>query len=472
MTGIRRLGQACAIACALSLAGGAQAMSLSEAIAAAYESNPDLLAARANLRAADEAVNQARAGLRPRVDGAVSYGAQRTDGRGRPADSTDAFRAGLDATQPLYDGGRTQNTVRARIANVSAARARLAALEQNVTLDVVNAYLDILAEQEFVRLAQNNVRVISEQLRAAQDRFEVGEVTRTDVSQAQARLAEANANLIVTQGRLDRARQAFVRVVGAEPRNLTQPTVTPPLPGSMSDAVTMALENHPLSIAARFDEAAASRDIRARIGELLPTVSLGASADYGDSVFDSGRRLPGGGRSGADRDTSLSVNLRAAIPLYQGGAEYSRVREAQARASAARAELTTTARERQNLAEAAWTELQVARANIRANRERVAAATLAFEGVREEANVGARTTLDVLDAEQEVLDASVRLVASVRDEFIAAYSLLSATGGLTTAALDIPVDVYDPDVNFDANAARFIGFERTEDTVWEELWRP
>lgn len=472
MTGVLRLAQACALSLGLVAPGATLAMSLEDAIATAYETNPELLAARANLRAVDESVNQARAGLRPRLSGSLSYGGQFSDSRSTPSDTRDDFRAGLDATQPLYDGGRTQNTVRARIADVSAARARLAALEQTVTLDVVNAYLDILAEQEFVQLARNNVRVISEELRAARDRFEVGEVTRTDVSQAQARLAEANANLSITEGRLDSARQAFRRVVGAEPRNLIQPRATPPLPGSMQEAVTLALENHPLAIAARFDEASAAREIRARIGELLPSVSLGATVDYGDTFLDGGRRLPGGGRSGPDQATSATVGLRAQIPLYQGGAEYSRIRQAQEQASAARADLTTVARERQRLAESAWTELQVARANIRANRERVEASQLAFEGVREEANVGTRTTLDVLDAEQELLDARVRLVASIRDEYVASYSLLSAVGALTTAALDIPVVVYDPDVNFEANNARFGGFERTEDTVWEELWRP
>jgi outer membrane protein len=466
MTGGRRLALFCALAMLASATGGAKALTLSEAIATAYETNPELLAARANLRGADERVNQARAGLRPRVDGFIDYGVRHSDGKNINSDSNDEWRIGLDATQPLYDGGRTQNSVRARISDVSAARARLAALEQVVTFDVVTAYLDILAEQEFVRLADNNVRVIAEQLRAAQDRFEVGEVTRTDVSQAEARLAESSANLSIAQGRLDNARQAFRSVVGSEPLNLSIPQSLPPLPQSMEEAVTLALENHPLSIAARFDEESAARDIRVQMGDLLPTVSLQAGVDYGDSIFDTTR----GGRP--DADTTAVVSLRADVPLYQGGAEYSRIREAQALASAARADLTTVARERRQVAEAAWTELQVARANIRANRERVDAAQLAFEGVREEANVGSRTTLDVLDAEQELLDARVRLVASIRDESVAAYGLLSAIGALTTAELQTPVDVYDPDENYAVNNARFIGFERTEDTVWEEIWRP
>ncbi len=465
-TAVRTIRRAflAATAWALCAAAMAQADTLADAFAAAYETNPELIEARANLRAVDERVNQARAGLRPSLNSQLEYGGDVTN---RPAGQrdnfNDPFRASVTASQPLYDGGRTQNATRGRIADVSAARARLTALEQRVLLDVARAYADVLRDLEFVSLAENNVRVIAEQLRASEDRFEVGEVTRTDVSQARARLAAARANLTSTTGQLERSRQNYRLVVGAEPLNLRLLPPPPDLPRSLDEAVTLALESHPEIVAARFDETSASRDVRVAIGELLPRVSLDGTVAYGDTgVF----------KDNSVDSTSASVTARVTIPLYQGGAEYSRIRQAQALASRARAGITTQARSRQQLAEAAWTELQVARANIRSNREGVEAAQLAFDGVREEAIVGSRTTLDVLDAEQELLDTRTQLVASVRDEFVAAYGLLSTVGRLTAADAGLAVTAYDPDVNYAENNARRIGYPDSQDTVWEQLWRP
>jgi outer membrane protein len=456
----------CAALMAVGMAADAGAMTLEEAFATAYETNPELIAARAALRATDEGVAQARAGLRPRVDITADYGVDWRDD-GSSSDSNDPFALNLNATQPLYDGGQTTNNVRAAIADVSSARARLEALEQEILFDVVTAYMDILRDRENVRLAQNNVRVITEEVRASQDRFEVGEVTRTDVSQAQARLAEADANLATARGALDRSQQNFELVVGADPAGLTGPPALPPVPASRDEALRIALESHPLILAARFDENAAESIIRAQIGGLLPSVDLGGSVGYDDTdVFINPDFNALGER------TSASVRLRATIPLYQGGAQYSRVRQAQAGASQARANITTVARQRRQLVEAAWTELLVARANIRSVREQVEAQQLAFEGVREEAIVGSRTTLDVLDAEQELLSARVRLVESQRNEYVAHYGLLAAIGSLTMADLDIQTVAYDPDISYERNNDRLFGFEQTEDTVWEEIWRP
>ena len=426
--GTRGAGLA-ALLLGVGLAAEAGAMSLEEAFATAYETNPELIEARAGLRATDESVAQARAGLRPQVSVNTDYGAAWTNdaiGESR----RDPFNLSLDATQPLYDGGRTQNDVRASVADVSAERARLNALEQQILFDVVSAYMDIQRDQENVSLAQNNVRVIAEQLRASEDRFEVGEVTRTDVSQARARLAEAQANLASARGALENSRDAFTEVVGAEPINLAPPGAIPPLPGSLDEALTDALENHPLILAARFDETAAELQIRSEIGGLLPQVSLDGSVGYSDQgiLTDGGRTQLGGGDQ-----TSATARLRVEVPLYQGGAQYSRIRQAQALASQARAGITTEARDRRRLVEDAWTQLQVARANIRSVREQVEAQRLAFEGVREEAIVGSRTTLDVLDAEQELLQARVRLIESIRDEYVAAYGLLATVGRLTMA---------------------------------------
>lgn len=462
----RTFTMAAALAVAVSLAfahAPARADTLAEALAAAYETNPQLIAARAGLRATDEQVNQARAGMRPRVSGTIGYDLEATDGSRLGADRSDPFSAGVEASQSLYDGGQTFNAVRGRIADVSAARARLAGAEQDVLLAAVQAYVDVLRDEEFVDLARNNVRVIAEQLRASEDRFEVGEVTRTDVSQARARLAEANANLASFSGQLERSRQIYREVIGTEPQTLASVPPLPPLPVSQEEAVAVALENHPEVIAARFEEISAARDVRAQIGGLLPSVSLRSSVGYNDSGIFANR----------DSDqTSASIGVQATIPFYQGGAQYSRVRQAQALASEARATITTAARNRRRATEAAWSDLLVARATIRAGREQVEAAQLAFEGVREEAIVGSRTTLDVLDAEQELLNARTQLVASIRDEYVAGYNLLAAVGALTAADRGLTVAAYDPEINYDDVNDRSFGFEPTDDTVWEEFWRP
>lgn len=442
------------------------AMTLADAFATAYETNPNLAAARARLQATDETVTQARGGMRPTVRGFTSYGLNSdyvSSGVARGTSTGDPFSVGLEASQPLYDGGQTTNSVRARLADVSAARARLTDLEQQVLLQVVTAYMDIRRDTENLALAQNNVRVLNEQLRATQDRFEVGEVTRTDVSQARARVAESQSNLSLAEGRLDISRQRFRQVVGVDPVDLRAPPPLPELPRSIDDALQMALNNHPAIVAARFDDSAASSDVRAAIGSLLPSVSLDGSASLNDSgVFD----------NNTIQRRNAQVLLRATVPIYQAGVEYSRIRQSQALASAARAGITTEARARQLEVESAWTELATARAAIVSERQRVAAAQLAFEGVREEALVGSRTTLDVLDAEQELLDARVRLVEALRSEYVAGYTLLAAVGGLTVADLGVDAVIYDPLISFERNNERLVGFEATEDTVWEEFWRP
>jgi outer membrane protein len=461
----KAIGRSLILAILLGAPAGAGAVSLNEALAAAYESNPDIVAARASVQAVDETVNQARAGFRPQASADASYGLgwNSNPGFGR-SETTDPFNTGVSVSQPIFDGGRTLNSVRARTADVLAARARLTQLEQSVFFDVVTAFLDVKRDIQFEELARNNVRVIAEELRASEDRFSVGEVTRTDVSQARARLAESNANLASVTGQLERSRQNFRARVGLEPVNLGPNPAMPPLPQSLDEARAIALENHPLIAAVRADESAASSDVRAAIADLLPEVAAVASVDFSDDTVL---------KSGPSNDTlGATLGVRATVPLYQGGAEYSRIRQRQALASEARANILAEGRERQRIAEAAWTELLVARANIRSTTEQVAAAQLAFEGVREEAIVGSRTTLDVLDAEQELLDARTRLVESQRDEAVAAYGLLSAIGALTAADLNIDVARYDPVENFDRNNARWAGYDRTEDTVWEELWRP
>lgn len=445
------------------VAAGASAETLEQAFATAYASNPTLIAARAGVKAVDESVPSARAGMLPNVSANATIGAEHTDFNGsRRSESNEPRSVSLSATQVLYDGGRTWNSIDAAVAGVDAARARLTVTEQNVLLQVVTSYMSVRSDQQFVGLAKNNVRVISEQLRAAEDRFAVGEVTRTDVSQASARLAQARAALAVREGNLARSFQAYGRVVGAPPGDLTPPPPAPPLPQTLADAVDEALAQHPAVLAARYDEEQSRSDIATAQGALLPTVALSGSIEYGEDLsanFGPGRR-------------SDSVQLRASIPLYQGGAAYSDIRRAQAVQSQRMSQIHETVREVQEGVENAWTDLTTAQITIRAGREQVVAAQLALEGVIEEAKLGARTTLDVLDAEQELLNARTILVASERDEYVAVFAVLAALGRLTVDSLGVDVAAYDPNKNYVVVNDKRFGFDRDELTEWKSPIAP
>ncbi|MEL7462471.1 MAG: TolC family outer membrane protein [Pseudomonadota bacterium] len=445
------------------LAAPASAQTLSEAFATAYSTNPTLIAARAGVRAVDEGVPIARSGMLPDVAATASVGVTRTTVNGTPpGSSTEPRSVGVEASQVLFDGGRTFNSIDSAVSDVDAARARLSDTEQTVLLQVVTAYMNVIRDQEFVSLGRNNVRLIAEQLRAARDRFEVGEVTRTDVSQAEARLAQAEASLAVQEGALARSFQAYGNVVGAPPGDLAPPPPLPSLPPTLADAVSEALDNNPSLRAERFDEEAARSDIALAQGALLPTVTLSGSVAYSE---DQSANLSNG-------VTSAQVQLNATIPLYQGGAAYAGIRQAQALQSQQMTEIRVAARNVREATENAWTDLATARIAIRAGRQQVAAAQIAFEGVREEAKLGARTTLDVLDAEQELLGARSDLVSAERDEYVAAFAVLNALGRLSVAGLGVDVAPYDPNQNYEANNDRLFGFERDELTEWKSPVHP
>ncbi|MEM7544639.1 MAG: TolC family outer membrane protein [Pseudomonadota bacterium] len=462
---VRSLRRGClsVLAIAAALALPAQSQTLEEAFATAYATNPTLIAARAGVRAVDEDVPLARSGMLPNVAATATVGVEDTSINGAPSGSTQEPRSvALSATQVLYDGGQTQNSIDGAVAGVDAARAQLTDTEQSILLQVVTAYSNVLRDQEFVMLGENNVRVIAEQLRAAEDRFVVGEVTRTDVSQAQAALAESEASLAVQVGALARSFQTYGSVVGAPPGTLAPLPPLPELPPTLADAVQEAMDNNPAINAARYAEEQSRSDIAVAQGALLPTVTLSGSVSYGE---DQSAALSNG-------ITSAQVQLQASIPLYQGGAAYSNVRRAQAIQSQAMTQIHESTRAIRLQVENAWTDIETARIAIRAGRQQVAAAQVAFEGVREEAKLGARTTLDVLDAEQDLLTARSNVVASLRDEYVAAFALMSALGRLTVNGLGVNVEPYDPNANYEINNARRFGFERDELTKWKTKIAP
>lgn len=427
---IKILPFAAAMITACSVATAALPDTLTDALISAYQSNPSLEISRASLRSLDEGVAQARAGLRPTLD--VS-GSGTLSASSSISGTTDSYRAALDAALKLYDGGRTASAIAAAIARVEAGRAGLRDAEQSVLLDATAAFMDVRRDLEFVSLAQNNVRVITQQVRAARDRFEVGEVTRTDVSQAEARLAAARSNLAATEGALARSGRTYIAVVGKKPNDLRRPPAIPALPPTLDEAQAIAMREHPSLDAARARLTAAEHDVERARGAVRPSVSLTGSLAHTE---------------GSSSDNSASVTLKGSMPIFSGGRLSSLIRQAQQVRSQRKFEVQDTGRAIALATAIAWADLKVARASIRARRQQIEAAQIAFEGVGEEARLGARTTLDVLDAEQELLNARTDLASAQRDEFVAAFKLLSSMGLLSVKHLGLGIPVYDPSVNY------------------------
>ncbi|MDF2765702.1 MAG: type secretion outer membrane protein TolC family [Rhodospirillales bacterium] len=428
---VSRLPVALAVLWSLGAAVPAWAQSLTDVLATTYSTNPELMAGRAELRATNELVPQALSGWRPTIAGTASIGRTWIDSE-VGSDATNPRTVGLSLSQPVYRGGRTVAATREAENLVLAQRARLVGVEQDVLLDAVAAYMDVVRDAAVLELNVNNQQVLSRQLEAARDRFEVGEITRTDVAQSEARLAGANASRIAAEGDLTESRARFVEVVGEAPGTLETPPILATLPGSLEEAIEVAVNANPNVVAADYVERAARDGVDVVFGELLPSIALQGEVEYGEeqSTF-------------ADDRTTATVEAQVTVPLYQAGEVSSRVREAKKRASQRRLEMAQQRRGAAQIATTAWEALSTARAQIDAFEAQVRSAEIALEGVREEAQVGSRTILDVLDAEQELLDARVSLVRAKRDEIVAGFQLLAAVGNLTARDLDLPVEYYD-----------------------------
>lgn len=449
---------AAALAASLLAQDAARAETLADALVMAYKNSPELAAGQANVRVLGEQAVQARAGGRVQVQGTINLTGQFLDLERFVYPTT----LQLDVTQPLYTGGQVENATEAAETRITAEEARLIATEQTVLLSTVAAYLDVRRDQTLVSLGRNNVRVIAEQLRAARERFDVGEVTRTDVAQAEARLAAAQSDLAASQGQLQISRENYKRFVGAYPGRLSPPPPLPELPSSLDEAIGITLSDEPNVQAARLEQVAASSDVRTAIGALLPQVNLLAQVGNRDILG-----VP------LDATSDASIGVQIVLPFYSGGFNYSRVREAQAQVDARFADVDTALREAARNAGNAWADLKVSRARIRAGQLEVKAAQIAFEGVQEEAKVGARTTLDVLDAEQELLDARGGLVTSQRDEYVAGYSLLFSIGKLTTNHLGLDLgEVVSVSSYYEEVKDRNFGYDPDEDTIWSVSYRP
>ena len=417
-------------------AGPASSQTLTDALAAAYMNNPELLAARADLRSEDEAVPQALANWRPKVELSGDIGRSNTHLNTRAA-NRDQLRTprstSLDVTQPLYRGGRTIAGVSRAELDVKSARATLVAKEQDILLSAATAYMAVVQGQAVLALNIKNQQVLRRQLEATQDRFRVGEITRTDVSQAEARLSGASADRIQSEGNLNNSRANYLNIVGEAPGKLSAPPNIGAQPASLEDAVKAALAAHPDVLAKSYDEAAARQNIKTVRGELLPTLQLkGAlSRAWESSTNDS-------------QLTTGKVTLDLTVPLYQKGSVYSRLRAAKQDAGQSLLNLEDARRDARETATKSWETHETAKARIKSISVQIKAAEIALEGVQREAAVGSRTVLDVLDAEQELLDAKVSLVGADRDQVVASFQLQEAIGQLTAKNLALPVKIYNP----------------------------
>lgn len=427
-----------ALALTVAMPSMAVADTLADAMADAYKNSGLLEQNRAVLRAADEDVAAAMSQLRPVVSwaGSVtrSFGQTRSGSTGGvPANfgSTEAA-INLVVQQTIWDAGRSKTSIEAAKEAVLSTRQALVSVEQAVLLQAVDAYTRVRTAAETVALRENNVRVIIEELRAAKDRFEVGEVTRTDVAQAEARLAQARAAQAQAQGDLAAAQEYFLAAVGRRAGRLATPPAAPMTAKSGAEAKAIAVRSHPDVLRAKHEVAAADLGVAIAEAAMKPTVSLNGRLGVSET-FNSSNYTHSG-----------SVSLEASGPIYAGGALASGVRQAIARRDAARSALHLTTVSVSQNAGTAFANLQVARAAREAGDRQVRFARVAFRGVREEATLGARTTLDVLNAEQELLNAQASLITAVANEYLASYSLLSNMGLLTAQHLRLNVPRYDP----------------------------
>lgn len=428
--GVRARLTALAAAAALALApAAAVADTLADALSLAYKNSNLLDQNRALLRATDEDVAQAVAAMRPVINFAVTS----TFAARYPSPQTLTSAASLTLDITLFDFGANQLALDAAKETVLATREALKLIEQNVLLAAVEAYMTVIRANQFVALRQNNVRVITQELRAARDRFEVGEVTRTDVSIAESRLAAARAALAAAQGDLHVAREAYKAAVGTYPGRLGAPARPPVTARSLDGAKAIAVRGHPAIIQARHAVAAAELNIERALAAMKPRVT-GRIAGQVDGL--------------GPMMNSVGVALTA--PIYAGGRLSSAYRKAVALRDAERANLLqTTLIVGQNVGNA-WARLAVARASVEATQRQVRAAQVAYRGVSEEARLGARTTLDVLDAEQELLDARSAAISAQTDQYIAIYALLASMGLLTVEHLGLGIVTYDPAAYYEA----------------------
>ncbi|MBP2238041.1 outer membrane protein [Sinorhizobium kostiense] len=420
------------------------------AMAKAYANNPDLNAARAGLRATDEGVPIAKSGYRPQVSATATGTLSRVDREVTGSEDLHSGQVGISITQTIFDGFQTLNNVRAAESNVFSSRETLKANEIQILLTAAQSYANIVRDQQVVSIRRQNLAFLREQLNAAEARLDVGEGTRTDVSQAQAELAQAQSLLVAAVAQLKQSEAVYVQIVGAAPTAIRQTgPATRGMPRSLDQAVATGLRENPQILAAQYSVDSAGFQVKSAEGTMLPGVVLQGAVTRNT------------GNVNAD-NTTASITARLEVPIYQGGAEYGQIRQAKERLGQQRILVDSARAEVQQTVVSAHAQLESALARITASRSQISAANLALEGVVEERKVGQRTTLDVLDAQQDVLIARESLAGAQRDAVVASYALLAAMGRLTVKVQGLQVAEYRPEEHYEAVKDKWFGL-RTVD---------
>ncbi len=452
MGGVKIVTGAAAAVLLLACMGPAPVLAdtIEAALVRAYQNNPQLNAQRASVRSTDENVPQALSGYRPKVALTASLGYQYTDvlstQGGTPnnlvrtdiAGANPPRAAGLTVTQTLYNGNQTANRTRAAESQVSGAREGLRVLEQSVLLSAATTYMDYLRDSAIVEVQRSNTRVLEQTLKQTQDRFNVGEVTRTDVAQSQAQLAAGKTQQLTAESNLTTTRSNFRRIIGNEPSALAPGSpVDRFLPGTLPAAVDLSLMENPNVTAAMFGIDVNFLQVKINEGALLPTVTVQAAVQQAyEQTMTTYRSF------GASAIAQLSV------PIYQGGAEYSLIRQSKENLSQQRLNLELTRDQTRANTVTAWGQLVAGKAQVASAQSQVTASEIALNGVREEAKAGQRTTLDVLNAQQALVNARVALVTAQHDRVVASYAVLNSIGRLSPQVLKLPTTTYDPSVHY------------------------
>jgi outer membrane protein len=435
--------------------GAGRAETISGALIKAYLTNPDINTQRAAVRVADENVPKANAGYLPTVNATGNVGIERAESSettaGLAASQTSFVKPrgyGVTANETVFNGNRTVNSISQAESQVFGAREQLRNTEQNTLLSGATAYMDVLEDTAILDLDRNNVDVLKEQLRETRDRFTVGEVTRTDVAQAEASLSSAEATALSAVATLQAAVARYRQFIGDQPTSLAPvKPLTRPLPKTLPEAISISQIEHPAISASLHGVDAAELQVKIAEGALYPTIGLSASFN---NQFDI-NGIPG------FRLLDGEILGQITIPIYQGGAEYAATRQAKESLSQTEIQTDSLRNQVRQAVVAAWGLNQAAVGVVRAARAAVSANEVALTGVREEAKVGQRTTLDVLNAQQALLQARTTLVQAEHDQVVDSYSLLSSIGRLNIPTLGLAVAEYDPRVHFDQVKSKWIG---------------
>jgi outer membrane protein len=429
----------------------ASADTIESALAKAYMNNPDFNAQRAALRATDEGVQRARAGLLPSVSASSSLGRQSST-YNSSNELLSPRTLGVSVTQSLYNGARVTNQIDQSEKSVLAAREQLRSVEQKVLFGASSGYMAVVRDTAVLKVRQANINVLKEQLRQTEDRFNVGEVTRTDVAQVSAQLAAAEAERSAAQASLASSVASYQQIIGSMPDALADavPLVNM-VPTSLDQALLIGQADHPDIRAARFSVDIAAAGVKIAQGELMPSLSLKGSLTHANDY-----------KSADDEYNDASIVASLTIPLYEGGEVHARVRQLKETLGQRRLEADSALRAVIAEISSAWSQYITSQARIKAAETQIEAATVALNGTREEAKVGQRTTLDVLIADQTLLGAQVNLVTAQTDRVVASYRVLSSVGKLSANSLGLKVKGYDAKVHYDKVKGRLYGSDIEE----------